>query len=384
MATPVLATKLYIPQSRPMIVIRQRLLARITEGFHRKLTLVSAPAGFGKTTLVSEWASQCGCPAAWYSLDNGDTDPGRFLRYFISAIQMVSPGVGQGILGLLDSPQPPSVDSLLLALINEISLLGRKIVLVLDDYHLVNSGPVNEIMKFFLEHQPASIHLVITTREDPDIPMARLRAGDQLTELRASDLEFTLQEAAEFLNRVMELNLPGEDVSILEERTEGWIAGLQLAAISLRGQKDPAGFIRGFTGSHHYVLDYLITEVIRQQPDEVRTFLLCTSILDRMCGPLCDALLESRPGTSQEILLSLEQSNLFIIPLDNERKWYRYHHLFADLLSQQLRQHPPVLVSLPMEMMAGEIEAELHIRASQWYEENGLEIEAFQHCRFSR
>ncbi len=380
METPVLATKLFIPTPRPKIVTRQRLIDRVTDGVHRKLTLVSAPAGYGKTTLVSEWASGCGFPAAWYSLDDGDTDPARFLRYFIRAIQMACPGTGQGILGLLDSPQPPAVDNLLLALINEISSLERKVILVLDDYHLISSGPANEIMKFFLEHQPAKIHLVITTREDPDLSLARLRAGDQLTEVRAADLEFTLPEAAEFLNRVMELNLPGEDVSILETRTEGWIAGLQLAAISLRGQKDPAEFIRRFTGSHHYVLDYLITEVVRQQPDVIQKFLLCTAILDRMCGPLCDALLESHSGHGQEILLSLEQSNLFIIPLDNERKWYRYHHLFADLLRQQLRLNPPALASLPMEMTGAEIEAELHIRASQWYEESGLEVEAFQHA----
>jgi LuxR family maltose regulon positive regulatory protein len=206
METPVLATKLFIPQPRPRVVTRQRLMDRITEGFHRKLTLVSAPAGFGKTTLVSEWASGCGNPAAWYSLDDGDTDPSRFLRYFITAIQMASPGVGQGILGLLDSPQPPPVDSLLLALINEISKLDRKIVLILDDYHLINTEPVNEILKFFLEHQPPSIHLIITTREDPGFPLARLRAGDQLTEFRAADLGFTLPEADEFLNRVMDLN----------------------------------------------------------------------------------------------------------------------------------------------------------------------------------
>ena len=380
METPVLATKLFIPTPRPKIVIRQRLIDRITEGFHRKLTLVSAPAGFGKTTLVSEWAAVCGHPAAWYSLDDGDTDPARFLRYFINAIQMVSPGTGQGILGLLDSPTPPAVDNLLLALINEISNLKNRIVLVLDDYHLVNSGPVNDILKFFMEHQPPAIHLVITTREDPGLPLARLRAGDQLTELRAVDLGFTLEETADFLNRVMDLQLPEEDISILENRTEGWIAGLQLAAISLRGHKDPAGFIQGFTGSHHFVLDYLIGEVVRQQPDTVRTFLLCTSILDRMCGPLCDALLESKAGTGQEILLSLEQSNLFVIPLDNERKWYRYHHLFADLLREQLRLNPPSFASLPIEMTEGEIEAELHIRASQWYEESGLPVEAFQHA----
>jgi len=380
METPVLATKLFIPTPRPKTVTRQRLIDLVSEGVHRKLTLVSAPAGYGKTTLISEWASGCDYPTAWYSLDDGDSDPARFLRYLIRAIQTACPGVGREILGLLDSPQPPAVDSLLLALINEISVLERKVILVLDDYHLINSSPANEIMKFFLEHQPVAIHLVITTRENPELPLARLRAGDQLTEIRAADLEFTLPEAAEFLNRVMDLNLPGEDISILKTRTEGWIAGLQLAAISLRGQKDSDAFIRGFTGSHHFILDYLIAEVVRQQPETVQKFLLCTSILDRMCGPLCDALLESRPGHGQEILLSLEQSNLFIIPLDSERKWYRYHHLFADLLRQQLRLNPPALASLPMEMTGAEIESELHIRASRWYEESELAVEAFQHA----
>ncbi|NMB57744.1 MAG: AAA family ATPase [Chloroflexi bacterium] len=237
METPVLATKLFIPTPRPKTVTRQRLIDLVSEGVHRKLTLVSAPAGYGKTTLISEWASGCDYPTAWYSLDDGDSDPARFLRYLIRAIQTACPGVGREILGLLDSPQPPAVDSLLLALINEISVLERKVILVLDDYHLINSSPANEIMKFFLEHQPVAIHLVITTRENPELPLARLRAGDQLTEIRAADLEFTLPEAAEFLNRVMDLNLPGEDISILKTRTEGWIAGLQLAAFVARPER---------------------------------------------------------------------------------------------------------------------------------------------------
>lgn len=380
MATPILATKLYIPPPRAKTVPRPRLLERVSDGLNHKLTLISAPAGSGKTTLVSEWAAGCNEPVAWLSLDDSDNDAIRFLRYLIVALQTLSPGIGKGILGLLDSPQLPPVDTLMTALLNDISAQNTSAVLVLDDYHLINSQPVDEVLSYFLEHLPPQVHVVITSRTDPKLPLSRLRARGQLVELRAEDLSFTLSETTEFLNRVMELNLSREDISELELRTEGWIAGLQLAAISLRGQKNPAGFIHGFTGSHHFVLDYLIEEVIKQQPERIQTFLLCTSILDRMCGPLCDAVMEAPEGTSQEILLELELSNLFIIPLDSERQWYRYHHLFADLLRQRLDQKPPSLPTLPMEMTGGEITDELHIRASQWYEENGLEVEAFQHA----
>ncbi len=380
MATPILATKLYIPALRSKTVSRQRLLNRVKDGLNHKLILISAPAGSGKTTLVSEWAAHCGQAVAWLSLDDGDNDAIRFLRYLIMAMQSISPSIGKGILGLLDSPQPPPVDAMLAVLLNDIAALKSNSILVLDDYHLIDCQPVDEALSFLLEHIPPQMHVIITTRADPRLPLSRLRARGHMIELRAEDLCFNLGETTEFLNRVMELNLSPEDIGELETRTEGWIAGLQLAAISLRGQKDPAGFIHGFSGSHHYVLDYLIEEVIRQQPERIQTFLLCTSILDRMCGTLCDAVMESSAGTGQEILIELEQSNLFIIPLDNERGWYRYHHLFADLLRQRLNQHPPSLATLPMEMTGSEIAADLHFRASQWYEENGLEVEAFQHA----
>jgi len=380
MATSILTTKLFIPASRSKTVPRPRLLERVSDGLTHKLTLISAPAGSGKTTLVSEWATHCGQPVAWLSLDDGDNDSVRFLRYLIMALQSIKPAIGKGILGLLESPQPPPVETLLAALLNDIAALKGDSVLVLDDYHLIDCQPVDEALSYFLEHIPPQMHVIITTRVDPRLPLSRLRARGHMIELRAEDLSFTLSETTEFLNRMMGLNLSREDISELELRTEGWIAGLQLAAISLRGQNDPAGFIRGFSGSHHYVLDYLIEEVIRQQPERIQTFLLCTSILDRMCGSLCDAVMESSIGTGQEILVELEQSNLFIIPLDNERGWYRYHHLFSDLLRQRLNQHPPSLAALPIEMTGSEITAELHIRASKWYEENGLEVEAFQHA----
>ncbi len=281
---------------------------------------------------------------------------------------------------MLDSPHPPPADALLSGLVNEMAALDKKPVLVLDDYHLIESQEVNEILTFLLEHLPPEVHLVITSREDPELPLARMRARDQINELRAADLCFNLSEADEFLNDVMKLNLEQEEVSTLESRTEGWITGLQLAAISLRGQNDPASFIQKFGGSHRFVLDYLIEEVIQQQSGPLQSFLLCTSILERMCGPLCDALMESPVGTGQQNLEYLEQANLFVVPLDSERRWYRYHHLFADLLRQRLRQVPPGLPSLPMEMTEKEIESELHMRASQWYEDNALEIEAFQHA----
>lgn len=380
MATPILATKLYVPALRSKTVPRPRLLERLNDGLSHKLILISAPAGSGKTTLVSEWAADCADSVAWLSLDDGDNDTIRFLRYLIVALQSISPVIGKGILGLLDSPQPPPVETLLSVLLNDIASQNKCAALVLDDYHLIDSQPVDEALAYFLEHLPPQMHVIMTTRADPKLPLSRLRARGQMIELRAEDLSFSLSEASEFLNRVMELNLSKEDISELESRTEGWIAGLQLAALSLRGQKDTAGFIRGFSGSHHYVLDYLIEEVIKQQPERVQTFLLCTSILDRMCGPLCDAVMEASASTGHEILLELEKANLFIIPLDNDRGWYRYHHLFADLLRQRLTQKPPLLAALPIEMTGSEIAAELNIRASQWYEESGLEVEAFLHA----
>ncbi len=393
MPTPILATKLYIPQPRPKVVLRPRLIQQLNESLPSgsKLTLISAPAGFGKTTVVSEWIATLtpsppmgegsGVRVAWLSLDEGDNDPTRFLVYFVAALQTIAPYIGKGVLGGLQSPQPPPIESTLTALLNEIAAIRDNFLLVLDDYHIIDSKPIDNALAFLLEHPSPQMHLVITTREDPQLPLARLRARGQLTELRITDLRFTPSEAAEFLNQVMGLNLTTEDINALETRTEGWIAGLQLAAIALRGpismqgHKDAAGFVKSFTGSHHFVMDYLVEEVLGQQSESVQSFLLHTSILDRMCGTLCDAVLPSPSASGQKTLEYLEQANLFIIPLDNERRWYRYHHLFADLLRQRLHQS---VASSTEDQSKGV--AEYHIRASQWYEDNGLEIEAFQHA----
>jgi LuxR family transcriptional regulator, maltose regulon positive regulatory protein len=373
----ILATKLYIPPSRQRVVLRPRLVQGLNEGLAagNKLTLVSAPAGFGKTTVVSEWVAGCGRPVAWLSLDEGDSDPSRFLAYLIAALQTVAPGVGDGVLTVLQSPQPPPLASTLTALLNDITTIPSDVVLVLDDYQVLDARPVDDALAFLVEHQPPQLHLVVATREDPALPLARLRARGQLTELRAADLRFTPSEAADFLNLVMGLNLTADDIAALETRTEGWIAGLQLAAISLQGREDVAGFIRSFAGSHHFVLDYLVEEVLQRQPESIRTFLLRTSILDRLCGPLCDAVMSESVASGQDTLEYLERVNLFIVPLDNERRWCRYHHLFAELLRQRLHQS---LASSGGD--EGRTMAEYHTRASQWYEDNALEIEAFHHA----
>jgi LuxR family maltose regulon positive regulatory protein len=368
MSTPVLTTKLYIPPPPPRVVSRPRLIERLNQGLHRKLTLISAPAGFGKTTLASEWVARCDRQVGWLSLDEGDSDPARFLTYVIAALRTIAPNTGEGVLGVLQSPQPPPTEAILTVLLNEIAAIADDFVLVLDDYHAIDAKAVDSAMTFLLEHLPPQMRLVIATREDPQLPLARLRGRDQLTELRVTDLRFTPSEAAGFLNEAMGLNLQAEEIAALETRTEGWIAGLQLAAISMQGHKDTTTFVRSFTGSHHFVMDYLVEEVLQQQPEEIQTFLLRTSILDRLCGPLCDAVLPDALAQGQETLEFLEHANLFIVPLDNERRWYRYHHLFADLLRQRLWQN------------IGDGVAELHVRASRWYEENGLEIEAFHHA----
>ena len=340
MPAPILATKLYIPPSRRSLVLRPRLVERLNDGLAagNRLTLISAPAGFGKTTLVCEWVAGCGRPVAWLSLDAGDSDPSRFLTYLIAALQTVAPGVGGGVLAVLQSPQPPPLESTLTALLNDVTGIERDVVLVLDDCHVLDGKPLDDALAFLVEHLPPQLHLVIATREDPTLPLARLRARSQLTEVRGADLRFTPDEAAEFLRQVMGLDLSTDEIAALEARTEGWIAGLQLAAISLQGRADAAGFIRSFAGSHHFVLDYLVEEVLGRQPELVQAFLLRTSILDRLCGPLCDAVLLDASAPGQETLEYLERANLFIVPLDNERRWYRYHHLFADLLRQRRQQ----------------------------------------------
>jgi LuxR family maltose regulon positive regulatory protein len=332
---------------------------------HFKLTLISAPAGFGKTTLLSEWIAACERPAAWLSLDEGDNDPPCFLAYLVAALQTLAPKIGAGALAMLQSPQPPSTESILTTLLNEITTLSDKFILVLDDYHMIDSEPIDHALTFLLEHLPPQMHLVIATREDPSLPLPRYRARGQLTELRAADLRFTPTEAAEFLNQVMGLNLSDGDVAALETRTEGWIAGLQLAALSMQGREDIAGFIQVFTGSHRFVLDYLVEEVLQRQPEQIRSFLLQTAILDRLCAPLCNAVTEREDG--KEILDVLERSNLFLIPLDDQRQWYRYHHLFADVLQTHLTEQAEQVASL-------------HQAASEWYEQNGLRSDAIRHA----
>src|SRR6202165_618161 len=288
--TPILATKLYPPRLRPNVSSPPRLLARLNEGLHRKLTLIAAPAGFGKTTLVSEWVEGIERPTAWLSLDEGENDPARFLAYLVAALQTIAATLGEGVLGVLQSSQPPPPEAILTALLNEITSLPDQFVLVLDDYHVIDAKPVDMALTYLVEHLPPQMHLVIATREDPLLPLARLRPRGELTEVRAIDLRFTPSEAAAFLTQAMGLTLSAEDIAALERRTEGWIAGLQLAALSLQGQEDPTSFITSFTGSHHFVMDYLVEEVLGQQSESLQTFLLRTSILDRMTGPLCDAV----------------------------------------------------------------------------------------------
>lgn len=376
MSTPILATKLYIPPARPKIVLRPRLIERLNEGLSSgcRLTLISASAGFGKTTLVSEWVAGCERPVAWLSLDEGDNDPARFLIYLVAALQTLTQSIaegvatklGEGVLAALQSPQPPPIESILTALLNEITAIPDNFVIVLDDYHMIDAKAVDNALTFLLENLPTQMLLVIATREDPHLPLSRLRARGQLTELRAADLRFMPAEAADFLNRMMGLNLSDGDIAALEARTEGWIAGLQLAALSMQGREDSASFIQAFTGSHRFVLDYLAEEVLQSQPEPVRDFLLQTSILDRFCAPLSNAVTERENG--KEMLDFLERSNLFLIPLDDQRQWYRYHRLFADVLQAHLREAQPDRVAF------------LHSRASAWDEQNGLRSDAIRHA----
>jgi len=398
MATPLLTTKLYIPPPRSNLVPRPRLIQRLDEGLRlgHKLVLISAPAGFGKTTLVSEWLYQsqvlvapgqrggvpgfqfprvtgtgCAGRAGWISLDEGDNDPAQFWAYFVAALQRVQADIGETAPEMLRSSQPPPIKPLLTGLINEIAAVPDPFVLVLDDFHVISEQQIHDALLFILDNQPPQMHLVLSSRADPPWPLARLRARGQITELRAGDLRFTLKAVTVFLNDAMQLDLSPEEVAALDERTEGWIAGLQMAAVSMRGRQDRSDFVRAFTGSNRYVLDYLVEEVLQRQPDSVQTFLLQTSVLDRLSGPLCDAVLGSGESgiegserhstldtrfSGQQILEHLESHNLFLIPLDDRREWYRYHRLFADLLRKRLHHTQP------------EVVPDLHRRASVWYE----------------
>lgn len=369
-----LVTKLYTPAVHANLVARARLLRMLDEAWQqgKKLTLVSAPAGYGKTTLVAQWLAHLAQPVAWISLDEDDNDAVKFLAYVIAAIQPVCSGFGEATLALLQSPQLPSSELLVTRLVNELAAIASHFILVLDDYHTIHAGAIHQQLAFLLEHHPHPLHLVLITREDPLLPIARLRGRGQVLEIRQDDLRFTPQETSDFLHGVMGLSLPAGQIAALERRTEGWIAGLQLAAIALRsplslqGRQDLDDFVQAFTGSNRFILDYLIEEVFERQPAEVKAFLLKTCILERMCAALCDAILEW--SDSQALLETLEQANMFIVPLDQSRGWYRYHRLFTDVLRHRLRHDRSIS------------EADLHQKATQWFEQNGLMLEALQHA----
>ena len=362
MIPPVLKTKLYIPALRPGLVRRTRLIEMLQAGLRRRLTLLSAPAGFGKTTLICAWIRECEQPAAWLSLEESDNDPVRFLSYLITALQTIQPKLGAGLLSGFHTLKPSAAESVLTQLLNEIAEIKEHCILVFDDYHLIHDNTIHGYLSFLVEHLPEKLHLVVCTRADPPLPLATLIARGQLTELRAGDLRFTREETVEFLNRLMGLNLSVPDIQVLADHTEGWIAGLQMAAVSLQGRRDTSAFIKSFTGSNRYILDYLVEEVISRQPETIQQFLLKTSILDRLTGPLCEVV--SGEPDSGVILEQLERHNLFIVPLDSERLWYRYHILFADLLRRRAEQ------------LYSEQIPELHRRASLWYEQNDMITEA--------
>jgi len=382
MTAPLLATKLYIPPIRPELVPRPRLVECLSTALHRKLTLVSAPAGFGKTTLLSEWVagrrqSATNEHIAWLSLDEGDNDPSRFLAYLVAALQTVDSNLGQGVLAALQSPSQVNVESVLTTLLNEIAGLSGNYVLVFDDYHVIESQAIDKSLTFLLDYLPPQMHLVIASRIEPTLPLSRLRARGQLTEVHEGDLRFTTDEATAFLRRVVRLPISSDDICVLERRTEGWITGLQLAAVAMQDldqSEQIAHFVHSFGGSHRYVIDYLVDEVVDRQTRQIQEFLLQTSILDRMTAPLCDAMCFGHAETrtnqkdSQLILGQLESANLFLVPLDGERSWYRYHHLFADLLRQRLNQILPEQVP------------DLNCRASEWYARHGYQFEAVHHA----
>ena len=366
------ATKLHIPRSGRELVPRPRIMECLDNALRGKLTIVSAPAGYGKTTALTNWIDHSQAQTAWLSIDEADNDLDRFLFYIIAALQRVFEGIGIDVQAALSESQAAPIETLLTRLVNEVeAVMGEEerrsqFVLVLDDYNLITTQAVHDALNFLLAHLPTSMHLVVAGRSDPPVPISRLRVQGEVTEIRTPEMRFTKNEVAAFLNDLMGLNLSSEDIAALETRTEGWIASLQLAALSMQGREDRQAFVADFSGSHRYVIDYLIDEVMSIQPEDLQAFLCQTSILDRFCAPLCDSALEIT--TSRQILSKLEGANLFLIPLDDERNWYRYHHLFADFLEQRLYEREPERIP------------ELHLRASQWYEDEGLIDEAIQYA----
>jgi LuxR family transcriptional regulator, maltose regulon positive regulatory protein len=361
-----LATKLHVPRPRTGFVPRPRLLARMAEGMACELVLVCTPAGFGNTSLLGDWVRGGQRPVAWLSLDEGDNDVARFWRHVVAALDRVRPGVAERAGALLADLQSASLEAVVTALVNELAGVTDELVLVLDDYHLVQAAPVHASLGLLLEHLPRSLRLVLASRTDPPLPLARLRARGQLAELREADLRFTPEEAAQLLHAAVGPELPEAAVAALEKRTEGWAAGLQLAALSLRGHADPAGFVDQFSGSHRYVLDYLTEEILDRQPDPLRQFLLEMSVLERLSGPLCDAVCGG--SDSQQLLQQVERANLFLVPLDEVRGWWRYHQLFADLLRARLVREQPERVP------------QLHRNAAAWSEDHGLADDAIRHA----
>jgi len=361
-----LLTKLHLPPAGNNIVHRSELFEKLNPGLSRKLILVSAPAGFGKTTVVSDWIDQNKIPAAWFSLDNGDNDPVDFLSYIISGIQSIHSAFGQGAIKLLNSPSTPSVESIASLLINEILNIDQNFLLVLDDFHLIKSNEVLKLITYLLEHIPGNIHIVILTRSDPALSVSRLRSQHQLVELRSSDLSFSANDISVLFNKKLKVGLSLDDVYALETKTEGWIAGLQLTALSMQGREDLSGFIQDLKGDNRYIMDYLMEEVLKIQIDEIKEFLLQTSILEQMSAPLCNAVLNR--NDSQLILETLEKNNMFVVPLDTERNWYRYHHLFKDLLKQRLHLRGKAAI------------IELHNKAIEWFKNNSMPLFAIEHA----
>jgi LuxR family maltose regulon positive regulatory protein len=358
----ILSTKLSIPPVRPATLSRDLVIKRLDQGLSCKLTLISAPAGFGKTTLLAEWAACCPAPLGWVSLDETDNDPIRFFFYILAALQEIDSNLTAGLAASLQSPQPPSLEELVAALIDQVAAHPGEHVLVLDDFHLICARPILNALTVLLEGLPSNLHLFISTRVDPPLPLARLRNQDQLVELYSPELRFSLEETRLFMDRALSKPLDQADLEALSSRTEGWVIGLQMAALALHNCQDIPGFIRDFTTSNRFILDYLLEKVLQRQPPQVQSFLLQTSVLDRLSGALCDAV-TAQPG-SQQILVQLERDALFTSALDKQRNWFRYHSLFADLLQRRQRQ------SCPEDIFKA------YKRASQWYEQNGLFLAA--------